>query len=138
MMDIIHSLVDNHDLIERNYNVTANGIESYTRSDDPQVASWLKTHVYHMGVLMEREDDMIRGWDDLFYELFAVRDDHPMLATNETDGVRVEMYVANHVEAEDFPCIKSLIEAHAEAVSSFVQNGRREMRLNHNVPDDCN
>lgn len=136
-MDLIHTLINHHDLIERDYNVTANGIESYTRSNDSQVASWIKTHAYHMEVLMEREHGMIRGWDDLFYELFAAREDHPMNVTNKTDGVHVEMNVASHVNIDDIPCIKSLIEAHAETVSRFVEHGRREMRLNHPVPNDC-
>ena len=45
MMGLIHKLFDNRDRIKRSYNKTNIGIESYTRSDDPQVGEWIQTHV---------------------------------------------------------------------------------------------
>ena len=85
MMDLIHSLMDNRDLITRDYNNTVDGIESYTYSYDPQVSSWLQGHVYQMLTLMESDSGGIRMWDDLFREMFSKRHLHHMVAVNTTE-----------------------------------------------------
>ena len=65
MMGLIHKLFDNRDLIKRSYNKTNIGIESYTRSDDPQVGEWIQTHVYQMETLMESNNEGIMLMDDM-------------------------------------------------------------------------
>jgi len=52
MMQLIHQLVDSHEDVTRYYNETDVGIESYTFSDDPDVASWIQNHVSQMVELM--------------------------------------------------------------------------------------
>ncbi|KAL7540399.1 hypothetical protein ACHAXR_010080 [Thalassiosira sp. AJA248-18] len=144
MMDVIHDLfdsVDDDDItndIKRTVNNTDTGIESYTYSDDEDVASWIQTHVYQMTSLMDSESGGIRLWDDLFHNMFELRDFHKLEVTNTTKGVYAVQNVAKDVEdADEKECTKSLIQAHAELVSLFVERGRREMRNNHRAPTEC-
>jgi len=142
-MDLIHNLIDNRKLITRKKKNTDAGIQSHTYSEDEQVASWIQTHVEQMMSLMESGSGRIRGWDDLFVELFDRRDMHALVnVVNTTNsdgtarGVSLEQVVTDR-GIDDFDCMKALIQSHAEVVSKFVSRGRKEMHNNHPISDVC-
>ncbi|KAL9186833.1 hypothetical protein ACHAXT_010553 [Thalassiosira profunda] len=146
MMWLIHDLFDSRGQITRVYKNTTDGIEAYTYSDDPEVASWIQRHVYQMTTLMNSDSGGIHLRDPLFYELFEQRDFHTINATNVTeDGEPLGVSVTQHVvDGDDVKvaagarkCVKDLIQAHAWVVSRFIERGRREMHVNHPVPKGC-
>lgn len=139
MMKLIHKLIDSHDDIQRDYDETDDGIVSYTSSDDPEKAEWIKRHVEQMTELMEEypANGGIRLWDPLFNAAFEFSDFHEIFVTNTDDGVRVEQKVVADVDDETKACTLSIIQEHAKVVSKFVAFGRSEMRKNHDVPKTC-
>mmetsp|Transcript_11770 Transcript_11770/g.25479 ORF Transcript_11770/g.25479 Transcript_11770/m.25479 type:complete len:260 (+) Transcript_11770:149-928(+) len=138
MMKLIHKLLHNHDLIAREYEDTYSGIKSHTYSNDTEVVSRIQSHVYQMTRLMGTEDDGICFWDNLFREAFDLRGFHNMEVTNTTDGVRVNQSVVEDVNDDGvYACVRSVIQAHAEVVSRFVDRGMSEMHVNHPVPEEC-
>ena len=127
---IIHNLLSNRTAINREYNNTEGGIESYTWSDDPEVSNWIKQHVNQMKSLVESNNGKIRQWDDLFVKMFELRDYHRMEVRETDDGVKVE-------QTGDNECAKALVQAHAKVVSNFIKLGQQETSKNHAVPDIC-
>mmetsp|Transcript_19740 Transcript_19740/g.25223 ORF Transcript_19740/g.25223 Transcript_19740/m.25223 type:complete len:285 (+) Transcript_19740:95-949(+) len=140
MMQLIHRLVDSHDDVTRYYNETDVGIESYTFSDDPDVATWIQEHVSQMTALMTSypEHGGIRMRDPLFKATFDFSNFHEMSVTNTTDGVRVvQNVVAEVVDTNTKDCAIAIIKEHAAVVSKFAAHGRSEMRKNHEAPTIC-
>eukprot|EP00579_Thalassiosira_antarctica_P001223 CAMPEP_0201871694 /NCGR_PEP_ID=MMETSP0902-20130614/4559_1 /ASSEMBLY_ACC=CAM_ASM_000551 /TAXON_ID=420261 /ORGANISM="Thalassiosira antarctica, Strain CCMP982" /LENGTH=210 /DNA_ID=CAMNT_0048397755 /DNA_START=1892 /DNA_END=2524 /DNA_ORIENTATION=+ len=138
MMQMIHNLLDHREDIERNYENTDTGIESWTTSGKPNVALWIQTHVYQMTTLMDSETGGIRLWDDLFERAFALRDNHELMVNNTADGVHVVQKVSdNVVDIDEAECTTELIQEHAEVVSKFVDRGMSEMHANHPAPEKC-
>ena len=141
MMNTIHDLIDNRGLIVREKENTEDGIWSYTYSENEEVGGWIQLHVEQMMSLMNSENGRIRGWDDLFAELFDNRDKHEIINVENVDddgsvGVRLKQVVSDE-GAGDETCIKALIQEHANVVSNFVSRGRDEMHDNHPVPQEC-
>lgn len=128
--DIIQNLVANRHLIHRNVTETENGIVASTWSLEDNVSGWIKTHVQQMKALMDSDAGVIRQWDDLFREAFALSDFHHMDANYTDEGVEVE-------QIGDNDCAVAIVKAHAAVVSLFIERGRKEMRLNHEVPGQC-
>ena len=140
MMQLIHRLVDSHDDVTRYYNETDVGIESYTFSDDPDVATWIQEHVSQMTALMASypENGGIRMRDPLFKTAFDFSNFHEMSVTNTTDGVRVVQNVIAEVDDTNTKaCAISIIKEHAAVVSKFAAHGRSEMHKNHEAPTIC-
>eukprot|EP00984_Skeletonema_dohrnii_P023867 scaffold12965_cov117-Skeletonema_dohrnii-CCMP3373.AAC.5 len=140
MMQLIHRLIDSHDDVTRYYNETDVGIESYTFSDDPDVAAWIQEHVSQMTALMTSypENGGIRMRDPLFKAAFDFSNFHEMSVTNTTDGVRVvQNLVAEVDDTNTKACAISIIKEHAAVVSKFAAHGRSEMRKNHEAPTIC-
>ena len=67
--EVIKSLVQNRAKINRDVTVVAEGVETYTRSTDPIVAGWIKTHVAAMKNRVENKKP-IREGDPLFAAVF--------------------------------------------------------------------
>jgi hypothetical protein len=67
--EVIKSLVQNRAKINRDVTVVAEGVETYTRSTDPIVAGWIKTHVAAMKSRVENKKP-IREGDPLFAAVF--------------------------------------------------------------------
>lgn len=139
-MDLIHNLINRRGDITRDYDHITYGIKSETYSDDPEVASWIQTHVYQMTRLMDSENCGIRMWDDLFHEMFVQRDNHNlnMFVNTTTDvgdprGVEIEQTITD--SGDD--CALALIRAHALAVSNFIDLGWEEMNSEHPLPGEC-
>ena len=139
MMKLIHKLIDSHEDIQRDYHETDDGVESYTYSEDPEKAEWIKRHVEQMTELMEvyPANGGIRLWDPLFSAAFEFSDFHEIFVTNTDNGVRVEQKVVAGVDDDTKACTISIIQEHAKVVSKFVALGRSEMRKNHDVPKTC-
>lgn len=128
--DVIQNLVANRQHIQRDVKETENGIVASTWSLEDNVSGWIKTHVRQMKALMDSDDGVIRQWDDLFREAFALRDFHHMDVKYNKNGVEVE-------QVGDNDCAVAIAKAHAAVVSKFIERGRKELRLNHEVPEQC-
>jgi hypothetical protein len=126
---VIHALLDNREAISRSVDITPTGIRAHTRSDDPQVAAWIKQHVASMKARVENNDP-IRLRDPLFAAVFQNAADMRMDVEYLEDGVKV-------VQDGATPCAQALAKAHAEVVSGFVDRGRYEVWANHAVPEAC-
>ncbi|MGB8854313.1 MAG: hypothetical protein WCC69_12185 [Pirellulales bacterium] len=121
-----HFLLDNRDKIKRTITRTDNGVDTVTESDDPEVAAGIQTHVAAMHARV-KEGRGIHLRDPLFREVFRHADKISMEITDTDKGVRV-------VETSDDPYVASLIQAHADVVSQFIENGHAEVRKDHAVP----
>lgn len=115
-MQTIHQLLVNHEQVERRVVNRPNGIESWTESDDPEIARAIQTHVHQMKERME-EGRAIRHMDPLFRELFRQSETIEMTVENTARGVHV-------IETSDDPTVVRLIQQHANrAVNEFVEQG---------------
>lgn len=115
-MPTIHSLLVNHDKIERRVENIENGVETWTESDDAEIAKSIREHVWQMKKRME-EGRPIRQMDPLFRELFKYHDKIHIQIEETANGVHV-------TETSDDPEVVKLIQQHASrAVSEFVEQG---------------
>ncbi len=121
-MPVIHDLLAGHERIERRVEDIPGGIRAVTRSDDPELAERIRTHVWQMRERIE-EDDPIRQMDPLFREIFEHHEAIEMAIDEVPSGVRV-------TETSEDPQVALLIRQHARhAVSEFVADGmERAMR----------
>lgn len=125
-MGQIHTLLANHDAIQRTVRQLPNGVETVTTSEDPRIAALLPEHVQAMYARM-KEGRLIRGFDPLFVELFRQAGKIDVQVEKRADGVRV-------VETSGDPYAVKLIQAHADAVDGFVRHGMAAMHQTHPVP----
>lgn len=115
-MDTIHALLADHEAIERRVVDRPDGVETWTESDDPEVAARIREHVRQMKDRLESGRPM-RRWDPLFAAIFEHADAISMEIEDTPRGVRV-------VETSDDPEVVALIRQHAHrAVSEFVERG---------------
>jgi len=121
-----HFLLDNRAKIRRTVTRTDAGVDAVTESDDPEVAVGIQTHVAAMHARV-KEGRGIHMRDPLFREVFRHADRISMEITDTDKGVRV-------IETSDDPYVASLIQAHADVVSLFIENGYEEVQKNHAVP----
>lgn len=135
--EMIHNLLNHHELVHRNSSATENGIEATTTSDNQDVTEWIQTHVHQMKELLDSEDGYIREWDELFEAAFDLRDLHDMEVHDLNNGVRVVQFVKDDVYGEERDCAKAIIQAHAVVVDNFVKLGYDEAEKNHVVPAVC-
>jgi hypothetical protein len=125
-MAMIHFLLDNGKDVTRTVTVLENGIATVTESDRPEVAATIQKHVAAMYARV-KDVKPIHQRDPLFRELFANAAKIVMTHENTPKGVKV-------TETSVDPYVASLIKAHAEVVTSFIANGRKEAMTNHAVP----
>jgi intracellular sulfur oxidation DsrE/DsrF family protein len=125
--DTFHFLLENHADITRTVKELDNGVETLTESDRPEVADMIKEHVEWMQHRIENTQP-IRMRDPLFAELFQHTEKIKMAHVDTDKGVRV-------TETSDDPYVAKLIQAHAKAVTGFVERGFAEAMKNHAVPD---
>ncbi len=121
-----HFLLDNRAKIKRTITRTEKGVDTLTESDDPEVAAGIQTHVAAMHARV-KEGRGIHMRDPLFREVFRHANKISMEITDTDKGVRM-------VETSEDPYVTSLIRAHADVVSKFVENGHDEVRKDHAVP----
>lgn len=114
--DTIHALLADHEVIERRVEDIPGGVETWTTSDDPEVAELIRVHVRQMDARLE-SGQPVRRWDPLFAEIFEHAEAIEMVIEDIPGGVRV-------VETSDDPEVVALIRQHAHrAVSEFVERG---------------
>ena len=112
----IHALLSNHEAIERRVEDLPNGVETWTTSEDEDVATLIRQHVRQMKARLESGRPM-RRWDPLFAAIFEHADAIEMIIEDIPGGVRV-------VETSEAPEVVALIRQHAHrAVSEFVEGG---------------
>ncbi|EKK04393.1 secreted protein containing DUF1791 [Rhodopirellula baltica SH28] len=125
--EVFQFLLQNHEAIQRTVKELASGVETLTESDDPKIAEAIQEHVEWMEYRIE-ETNPIRMRDPLFAEIFRHTDKIKMVHENTEKGVRV-------TETSDDAYVVKLIQAHAKAVSGFVERGFAEAMKNHPVPE---
>jgi hypothetical protein len=126
-MELFHFLLDHRSEIRRSVEVLDDGVETLTESDDLEVAEKIRVHVASMYRRIE-EDRPIHRRDPLFAEIFRHADAITMTMEKTEKGIRVR-------ETSTEPYVAKLIQAHADVVSRFIENGRAEMHKNHPVPE---
>jgi len=125
---VFHYLLENHKEIRRTVKRLDNGVETLTESDQPEVAGKIQEHVAAMHKRV-KEGRGLRFWDDLFVAVFKNHARITMTVENTKTGVRVK-------ETSDDAFTVKLIQAHADAVSKFVEFGFAEAHKNHPVSAD--
>ena len=125
-MDVFHFLLDNREKITRTVTRVDQGVETLTESNDPEIVAKIQEHVTAMQARLT-EDRPIHVRDPLFAEIFANADKIEMKIEETEKGARV-----TETSTDDY--VAKLIQAHAEVIDKFLQNGRPEMRENHEVP----
>jgi hypothetical protein len=115
-MQAIHGLLLNHRKIQREVEDTPGGVQTVTRSEDPEVTELIRTHVRQMKQRLET-GQAIRMMDPVFREIFKNHEKIRMHIEDIPGGVRV-------TEQSDDPQVVLLIRQHAcRAVSEFVTGG---------------
>lgn len=108
------------------------GSVSVTTSDDPTTAKTIQDHVLGMQKLIQA-GRVARQFDPLYVELFAhaaATSEYDIKVETLTKGIKV-------TETGSNDCAAALIQAHANTVTKFIQNGRSEVQASHSVPDAC-
>lgn len=129
-MKTIHALFDGHEKITRTVKEIANGVETYTESDDPKVQALIKEHVWAMQQRLEKHQP-IRQWDPLFAELFKQADKIKMEVSATAKGMKVS-------ETSTDAYVVKLIQTHAKGVTEFVKEGMPVMHKEHPLPGNEN
>lgn len=125
----IHALLTDHEAIERRVEDLSNGVETWTTSEDPEVAALIRQHVRQMKARLESGRPM-RQWDPLFAALFEHADAIEMTIEDIPGGVRV-------VETSEDAEVATLIRQHAHrAVSEFVERGMERAHDPTPMPED--
>jgi hypothetical protein len=126
-MELFHALLDNREQIVRKVTVVADGVDTLTESDIPEVAKTIQAHVASMSARV-KEARPIHQRDPLFREIFKHSDKIVMKHELTPRGVRV-------IETSSDAYVAKLIKAHAEVIDAFLANGRSEVMKNHPVPE---
>lgn len=122
-----HALLARHDQIQRRVVERPDGVETWTTSDDPEVAKLLGTHVRQMKERLA-SGRPVRPHDPLFRAIFDNHDKIRMEIEDVDGGVRV-------VETSDDPKVVQLIQAHARLVDGFVEEGMARMHRGTSLPE---
>jgi uncharacterized protein len=126
-MAMFQALIDHRHQIHRTVVKRADGVETVTESDDPQVTKLIQTHVNAMYGRV-KEGRAIHLRDPLFKAIFENHDKIVMAHEMTPRGIKV-------VETSADPYTVRLIQAHADVLDLFIKNGRSEMMKNHDVPE---
>jgi len=125
-MEVFHFLLDNRADIKRTVKRLPDGVETITETDKPEVAKQIREHVTAMHDRV-KSGKGIHLRDPLFAEIFKNYDKVVMKIERTDKGVKV-------TETSDDPKVAKLIQAQADVVSKFIQNGHEEVRKNHALP----
>ena len=112
----ISVLLDNHNEIQREICLLADGFTATTTSTNPLIVKHLHDHVSDMKARFAK-GRAIRSWDPVYALLFAYKDDIQISYQMRDDGVYSKVTTKN-VE------LIELLHAHAQEVSGFVREGR--------------
>ena len=116
-LQVIHTLLGNHDRITRKVTNLPNGIRTVTESDDPALAAQIKTHVAEMGRRVAAGDDPgLPIESDALHSIF--RDKDKVRTSYETTDKGVAV-----VQTSDDAKTVAALQAHAAEVSELVRGG---------------
>lgn len=130
IMRNIRLLVLNRNDLSRTVTNTTLGVVTHTWSDmNPHASDWVKQHVSQMFALIDNGHG-IRDWDPMFSELFDYREELKRAVNYDETGVEVTL-------SSTKLCATRLVQAHAQLVSAFIQDGYDEVMDWHSVPEEC-
>ena len=116
-LQVIHTLLVNHDRITRTVTNLPNGIRTVTESDDSALAAQIKQHVADMGKRVDAGDDP--GLPIESENLHAIFRDKDKIHTNyETTAKGIVV-----VQTSDDPKAVAALQQHAAEVTDLVQGG---------------
>jgi hypothetical protein len=116
-VDLIHELLDNHDLIRRTVEKLPDGIRTVTESDDPRIAKYIKDHVARMGQRVRAGQEM--GLPMESPALLAIYRNRDKITTKvETTGKGSIV-----VQTSSDPDTVAVLQEHAAEVSELVRGG---------------
>lgn len=125
--EVFQYLLSNRKDIRRDVKKLDDGVETLTESDKAEVAKKIQEHAEAMHKRV-KDGKGIHLRDPLFAELFRNYDKITMTVEKTGKGVKVKETSADKRVAK-------LIQAHADVVSKFIENGHAEVMKNHTVPE---
>jgi hypothetical protein len=121
-LQVIHTMLVNHDRITRTVTNLPNGIRTITESDDPTLAALIKKHVADMGKRVGAGDDPgLPIESDNLHAIF--RDKDKIHTTYETTAKGIVV-----VQISDDPKTVAALQAHASEVTDLVNGGMNALR----------
>jgi hypothetical protein len=120
-VDLIHELLDNHDLIKRTVEKLPDGIRTVTESNDPRVAKYIKDHVRRMGERVRAGQEMNLPMESP--SLLAIYRNRDKITTKveTTDKGAIVM------QTSGYPAVVAVLQEHAGEVSELVRGGMRAL-----------
>jgi len=120
-VDLIHELLDNHDLIKRTVEKLPDGIRTVTESDDPRIAKYIKDHVQRMGQRVRAGQEMNLPMESP--ALLAIYKNRDKITTKvePTDKGAIV------VQTSSDPATVAVLQEHAGEVSELVRGGMRAL-----------
>jgi hypothetical protein len=116
-LQVIRTMLVNHDRITRTVTNLPNGIRTVTESDDPELAGLIKKHVTDMGKRVGAGDDPgLPIESDNLHAIFRDKDKLHTTYETTTKGIVV-------VQTSDDPKTVAALQAHASEVTDLVQGG---------------
>ena len=116
-LQVIHTLLTNHDRIMRTVTNLPNGIRTVTESDDTALAAQIKTHVAEMGNRVGAGDDPgLPIESDALHAIFRNKDKITTSYQTTDKGVAV-------VQTSDDAATVAALQTHAAEVSDLVRGG---------------
>ncbi len=116
-LQVIHTLLVNHDRITRTVTNLPNGIRTLTESDDPQLAAQIKSHVAEMSSRVGAGDDPgLPIESDSLHAIFRDKDNIKTSYETTDKGVSVTQ------TSDDAKTVAEL-QTHAAEVSELVRGG---------------
>lgn len=123
---VIHALVEFRHDMRRHVDELPDGIRSRTLCSNPEVVALLHDHIQAMARRLA-EGTGLRAWDPLYEALFGDGQQVQLRYELLPDGLSAE------VRAQD-PRLVRMIQAHAQAVSSYLADGYGALQRAHLVP----
>ncbi len=116
-LQVIHTMLVNHDRITRTVTNLPNGIRTVTESDDSALAAQIKTHVADMGKRVGAGDDPgLPIESEALHAIF--RDKDKIRTSYETTAKGIAV-----VQTSDDPNTVAALQTHAGEVTDLVQGG---------------
>jgi hypothetical protein len=116
-LQVIHTMLVNHDRITRTVTNMPNGIRTVTESDDPALAEQIKTHVADMGTRVGAGDDPgLPIESEALHSIFRNKD--KIHTTYETTAKGIVV-----VQTSDDAQTVEALQSHAGEVTDLVHGG---------------
>jgi hypothetical protein len=121
-LQVIHTMLVNHDRITRTVTNLPNGIRTVTESDDPELAGLIKKHVADMGQRVGAGDDPgLPIESDNLHAIFRDKDKIQTSYETTPKGIVV-------VQTSDDAKTVAALQSHAGEVTDLVQGGMEALQ----------